>query len=243
MRKLFFISVLLSVFVPKYSNANFFNTHDEHTNFENSLSFESNQISPFSLKSDFGKFDDFSISKKKKNKCFSKGSIVFGTGYGFLTYTYILNKIMHGMAYNFTYKEVGPFSIFGELGIHDKIGLGFIINYYKYEAYWGEAPTSGGSINIFTPDYNKSSVFSIAATGRFHFVTTKKLDIYARAELGFAVNSQKTVVEDLEAKGVYIGEYYGVSAGARYYFIPNFGVFAEVGYSTSVFLTGVNLKL
>jgi hypothetical protein len=70
------------------------------------------------------------------------------------------------------------------------------------------------------------------------------LDLYAGPALGYRVSS----FSDPDGwsgsynDGYGSGVFFGVFAGARYYFKPTMGVFAEVGYNASPLKAGIAFK-
>lgn len=122
-----------------------------------------------------------------------------------------------------------------EGGVHDFISVGgqadFVTWNYGYVGYkW------------------RYNFFTIAARGSYHygkhFLKLDNLDLYAGPALGYRVSS----FSDPDGwSGIYndgygSGVFFGVFAGARYYFKPNMGVFAEVGYNASPLKAGIAFK-
>jgi hypothetical protein len=128
-----------------------------------------------------------------------------------------------------------------ERGVSDKLGIGYIGLGGNFS--YTSAKYKYGSYTI----RNAGVMFAAKAT--YHFAIAneigKKFDPYAGVMLGYIVTSHSTN----DPAGDYHGEskgssiYPGVFAGAHYYFVPAFGVYAEVGYNiTSVLNTGITFK-
>jgi hypothetical protein len=90
--------------------------------------------------------------------------------------------------------------------------------------------------------------FPIAARGSYHFgkhfLKVDNLDLYAGPSLGYYISSYK---DNSGYSGVYDNGYggqvlFGVFAGGRYFFKPNMGVFAEVGYNAAPLKAGITFK-
>lgn len=122
-----------------------------------------------------------------------------------------------------------------EYGVHDFISVG------------AQADLITWSYGYFGYKW-RYTFFPIAARGSYHFgkhfLKMDNLDLYAGPSLGYYIASYK-------APDGYSGYYdntyggqvlFGVFAGARYYFKPNMGVFAEVGYNAAPLKAGIAFK-
>ena len=120
-----------------------------------------------------------------------------------------------------------------EGGIHDFISVGGQLDF----VHWGY----GGGVYSYGWSYN---FISIAARGSYHygkhFLKMDKLDLYAGPALGYRIASSSYDGVGYDAYGS--GVFFGAFAGARYYFKPNMGVFAEVGYNASPLKVGITFK-
>ncbi|MHA4737346.1 hypothetical protein [Dyadobacter sp. MSC1_007] len=112
----------------------------------------------------------------------------------------------------------------------------------------------GGQADFTTWDYGyvgykwRYNFFTIAARGSYHygkhFLKMDNLDLYAGPALGYRASS----FSDPDGwsgsynDGYGSGVFFGVFAGARYYFKPNMGVFAEVGHNAAFLKAGIAFK-
>lgn len=122
-----------------------------------------------------------------------------------------------------------------EAGIHDFVSVGAQADFVSWNYGW-------------TGSNWKYNFFTIAARGSYHFgkhfLTMDNLDLYAGPSLGYRISKYKApsgwggVYTDSYGSGVF----FGVFAGARYYFKPNLGVFAEVGHNASPLKAGITVK-
>ena len=127
-------------------------------------------------------------------------------------------------------------------GVTDKLGIGYI----------GAGGTIGylsRSLNIGGGYKEKVSALLMGARATYHFALDgeigEKFDPYAGVLLGYVITSHSN-----NAPSGYNYSYNGpgafrpgVFAGAHYYFTPNFGAYAEVGYNIiSVLNTGLTFK-
>ncbi|REA56016.1 hypothetical protein DSL64_27430 [Dyadobacter luteus] len=122
-----------------------------------------------------------------------------------------------------------------EGGVHDFISVG------------GQADLVTWS-NGFGGYKWKYTFFTVAARGSYHFgkhfLTIDNLDLYAGPSIGYRIANYK---DPSGWTGFYDnaydnGVFFGAFAGARYYFKPTMGVFAEVGYNASPLKAGITFK-
>lgn len=122
-----------------------------------------------------------------------------------------------------------------EVGIHDFISVGAQLDWVSW--------------NYGLLGYKwRYNFLTVAARGSYHFgkhfLTVDNLDLYAGPSLGYRISSYKDPsgwsgpFDNTYGSGVF----FGVFAGARYYFKENMGVFAEVGYNASPLKAGITLK-
>lgn len=127
-----------------------------------------------------------------------------------------------GIGVNSYYSGGIPFSASFEYGITDAISVGAGLDYLNY------------SYRISGSKYGFSALY-IGARGSYHFnellnLSVEELDLYGGASLGFRSFSWKDDYNNSGLGNSYgNGVFFGIHAGARYYFAPNIGAFLEVG--------------
>ncbi|MBN2482016.1 MAG: outer membrane beta-barrel protein [Bacteroidales bacterium] len=167
-----------------------------------------------------------------KAQIFDKGDFVLnlGLGIGATYYT--------GLYYKTSFP---PVFVSGDYCLREALGPGNlgVGGYMGYNAYKWEYTYSGGTWGY------KYSTFIIGPRGTYHFVDlVDNLDLYGGVLLGARIVTSKE-----------FGDYYGYNytanssgvayslfAGARYYFTPNFGVMAELGYGIAYLSLAASLK-
>jgi hypothetical protein len=122
-----------------------------------------------------------------------------------------------------------------EVGVTDFISVGGQADYNTWNYGWGG----------YSWKYN---FFNVGGRGSYHFgnhfLKADNLDLYAGLALGYRISQYKDPsgwsgsYSSSYGSGVFLGGY----AGARYYFKPSLGAFAEVGSNTSVLKAGVTFK-
>jgi hypothetical protein len=168
----------------------------------------------------------FSLSQLETSaQQFRKGDLMINAGLGF-GYAYT-NDLRGGTGL--------PVGIIGnvEYSIFDEISIGGYIGFTRgrYD-YYG---------NRQRYHYN---VLDIGARGSFHFaklmrLKEKRFDPYAGVLLGFTNRSADGVVDDYDDTWVRPG----VFVGARWFFSPGFGAYAEAGYGIHPFSIGLTFRL
>jgi len=125
-------------------------------------------------------------------------------------------------------KGTPPVGLSLEFGVSDKISVG---------AYAGYA---GAKVETGFGDW-KYNYIIVGGRGSYHFdFGVENLDPYAGALLGYNIASVST---DSNLPTASAGGFiWGAHAGARYFFSPKFGAFAEVGYGIAWLNVGVALK-
>jgi hypothetical protein len=161
----------------------------------------------------------FSAAAQSGGSSYQKGDILINAGIG-------LGGLYWGTGYGF------PVSIgaSGEYGITENISVG------------GGLSFSSVTYRFSNVNYGYNAV-SFSGRGAYHFLTQEKLDPYAGLSLGFVNVVEKEKNAGLiGARGG--GVIWGAFAGARYYFSPKFGAYAELGAtSLAVLNLGVTFKL
>jgi hypothetical protein len=132
------------------------------------------------------------------------------------------NLLNLGIGVNSYYSGGIPFSASFEHGITDEISVGAGLDYLNYSY------RAGGY------KYGFSALY-IGGRGSYHFnklfnLAVEELDLYGGASLGFRSFSWKDGYNNSTLGNTYgNGVYFGIHIGARYYFKPSIGAFAEVG--------------
>lgn len=151
------------------------------------------------------------FARSQSNLSFDKGNIMANIGIGF-------GNLYWGSGYK-SGIPVNP-SISVEYGITEQISVG---------------GTAGFSVSKFAGpgyEYKYNGIF-FGARGSYHLFTSDKLDPYAGLSLGYvsvSVKEKSGTAAVFTPKGSSLG--WGAHVGARYYFQPNIGVYAEVGASS-----------
>ncbi|MBS1666292.1 MAG: hypothetical protein JST58_02850 [Bacteroidetes bacterium] len=169
----------------------------------------------------------------QSSSVFEKGTNVINAGIG-------LGNVYWGTGYSNTGMPVSINASFDH-GITDKLGIGYI-------GVGGAFGYSSSTYNAAGYKWNNTAVL-IGGRATYHFALnseiSEKLDPYAGVILGYVISSSSNNAPSGYNYSYGKASAFGVGAiaGAHYYFFPNFGVYAELGYSiVSVFNTGVTFK-
>jgi opacity protein-like surface antigen len=177
----------------------------------------------------------FAVSFANAQDVFQKDDLVFNAGIG------LNNSLYSGTGYKST---LPPISISGEYGVAENlingdngsIGVGGYLGYTSAEFKRSVLGTDFGW---------KYSSLIIGARGAFHYQLVDDLDTYASVMLGYNVVSAKSIGEENLALGKASASAFSSSffLGARYWFTPGLGAFAELGYGISNVNIGVTFKM
>jgi hypothetical protein len=134
--------------------------------------------------------------------------------------------------------KMPPIFLSFDHAIQPKISIGGIVSY------------STSTYDFVRDNWSYTYIF-FGGRGAYHFGSdliknAKNVDLYGGLTLGYHVVSAKFsgVDEKLHpysAGGSYFG--FGIFLGGRYYFTPNLGATAELGYDIGFFKIGVSYKL
>lgn len=160
---------------------------------------------------------------------YSQGSSTISLGYGFGNIwkkLFKLSSTFSGGAYKTS--ATGPFSLTYEYGVAEKISVGLALGYSQVKGVYTDPDDA---------DFNyteKLTNMSAIARANYHFGSSDKFDPYIGLGLGYYNFKYETKYSDgTETGNVFaIPGSFGFNGqlGAKYYFSPNIGVFAEVGY-------------
>jgi opacity protein-like surface antigen len=170
-----------------------------------------------------------SVSAQDEGAAYSKGSSTLSAGYGFGNVWKHLFKLSGGF-FGGDYKvtSTGPFSLTYEYGASDHISAGIAVSYSQVK---GVNTDASDPTNNYT---DKLTNFSIIARGNYHFGSSEKFDPYIGLGVGYYNFKYETKYSDGTSTGnaFAIPGAFGFNGqlGAKYYFAPSFGIFAEVGY-------------
>jgi hypothetical protein len=189
--------------------------------------------------------------KAQEQEAFGKGKIVVTAGYGVPNLSSLGARLLYstddaGNSTGFKVSSTGPIIIKAEYGIIKRLGVGVAFGYSGYNANWNfqdqngiyNPVTNSTTYNTYTENLKQSNI-SFGVHGNFHIVTKEKFDMYAGLGLGLALVTKTYSNNDpyngtaytasLDLLGT-IPIYFSITYGVRYYFIPNVGIYAEVGW-------------
>lgn len=223
-------------------------------------------IAPVAISQDNGEFKSRSQTNKsgsnnKENeeseeKAFGEGTFDVTVGYGFpdmyKSFVKALVKDFQNPNATYTVKGIGPVFLKMEYGLSKLIGLGAVIGYHNIsvtETYPYQSYNSATGMYDIYEDVEKLTYTSLSVAARinFHFGTGKRLDPYAGVGAGYSyktyvftqtTNNPNGFVNPPDSYNGYFPVYFGISAGLRYYFTPNIGIYGEVGFDKWTVMQG-----
>ncbi len=137
--------------------------------------------------------------------------------------------------------------LYGTAGM-PPISLGFDYGFEKKISLGGLVAYSSSTDDFGTGFSWKYTYIVIGARGAYHFLEdNKNIDAYAGLILGYNIVSASwngTSAQPgfgFSSSASYM--LFGGFVGARYYFSPKFGAFAELGYGAGIITAGISYKL
>lgn len=175
------------------------------------------------------------VNAQDGGTAYEQGKSTVALGYGFGNIWKSSFKLLTGSGGGST-KSMGPFAVTYEYGVTEKISVGACVSFSSLK-------------NSYTDNSEeKLTQFGIVARGNYHFGSSAKFDPYIGLGLGYYnfKFSAKDANGNDDASVIYsVPGAFGYSGqlGAKYYFTPNIGLFAEVGYIAGGYgQIGVNFK-
>lgn len=199
-------------------------------------------------------FNTQKIKAQTEENCVKKGTFIIDAYYGF---PYILGKYIKEASVSSsssTNSKVANFNHIGgkfEFMLSKMVGLGFDYTFAKVNNSYTDTYYDNGSSVAKTGTFQSSLTKQrFLARVNIHFATSKVLDPYATAGVGYKVSllkennpniSQKDV-DDFNTVWNIIPVAFRIGVGLRYYFIPNLGICAEAGIGGPAFQIGISGK-
>ncbi len=177
---------------------------------------------------------------------FTKGSSTVSLGYGFASPYKTLFKLTNIFATDPTttvkLTSLGPIGVTYEYGATDKVSVGLQVAYGTIKNVTTDKDGLGaGKDYIVTQTMDQISAI---ARVNYHFGSSAKFDPYGGLGLGYGSFKFKTTsndptdgAADFALFNIKVPGAFGITGqlGAKYYFSPNFGAYAEIGYLAGSF--------
>lgn len=179
---------------------------------------------------------------------------------GFIVNATSISSYPTSSQFAYTAESLGPVFLKAEYALTKLIGLGINLGYlnvniseteqYKWLVYNSATSTYEYQNYNDVIKYNYSS-FTAAARINFHYSKGEKLDAYSGVAVGYnynvltSVSSSDNPNANIRDPFVYVGIpfHFSISTGLRYYFTPNIGIYAELGFDKwSLIQGGAALK-
>jgi outer membrane protein W len=180
-------------------------------------------------------------SQYDEGTTFYQGAVVVNAGYGFPNLFKSVLKLSDGFGGTTKTTGWGPASLGFEYGVGEKIGIGVQLGISSVK----QTDDGGGGYTSET----KLNSFSALARLNYHFGNSEKFDPYVGAGIGY--NNFKFTFKDNDGDpsnddvvSLPVPVAITGALGARYYFSPGVGIYAEAGYvAGAVLQAGVVFKL
>lgn len=188
---------------------------------------------------------------QERTKAWEKNSRVLSIGIGASQFYHIddyyhgnrgdFNNGIRGNSHRWYNPMTGQFNFQAEFGVHKYVGIGFTTGFGGRS---GWARSYRGEINMpigFVANYHFYQLIADKSSKNIH---SDKLDIYGGLSLGsgVAVSFYRDNNLDNDVRRVVPLIFGGPHVGIRYYFKPNVGVNAELGWGRSLVNVGLVFK-
>lgn len=188
-----------------------------------------------------------------QDEAYQQGNSIISVGYGFPNLTDVVFTVFNSNP-GYSISAFGPIHFKYEYALNHHWGLGITIGYEEAKVQWENTdyvydPNTGYyDIPVSYAAGYKGSNIGILARANYHFLTSSKFDPYFGFALGYNDWAFTYFNDDPNYSGggstvkVPIPLALSVTIGCRYYFTPNIGIYAELGYEKDVIQFGFSGK-
>lgn len=179
-------------------------------------------------------------------QAFPKGKNMVSVGYGAVTFLGNLKRTFDPYT-DLTYRSLGPLYLKYEHAVADNIGLGLSFAYAENSFSYRYTSTDEAGVERSYKETTERSTYSVLARFNFHMGDSPRFDPYVGFGLGYR-DAQWKVRSDAPSgsSGVDMKSLmpfgFELTIGARYFFLENLGVYAEVGGAKSIFQGGLSAR-
>jgi opacity protein-like surface antigen len=179
-------------------------------------------------------------------QAFKEGTHAVSLGYGAVTFMGTLNRAFEPYA-DLTYSTLGPAYFKYEYGISNNIGLGLSFAYEENDwTYRYDSIDLDGNPAQYSESTSRST-YSILARFNFHMGDSEKFDPYIGFGVGYRdanwdIRSDSPYGDSGVSLKSLIPFGFELTVGARYFFLDNLGIYAEMGGAKSVFQGGLTAR-
>lgn len=158
---------------------------------------------------------------QENRKAFNKREFTISAGYGIGN---IWKKFLRDAISNpdqYKVSATGPFVLLVDYNLFKRINVGVAGGYSEtYGSYSGSSQSFKETL----------SAFSLLARANWHFGNWERWDIYAGGGAGyyhFKYSNNRNIIKPNSVPGSFG---YSLQIGGSWYFVPRWGVYAEIGY-------------
>lgn len=176
-------------------------------------------------------------------QAFPQGKHALAVGHGAVTFMGALKRSFDPYT-DLTYKSLGPLYFKYEYAVADNIGLGLSVAYAYNDFTYCYASFDIDGVERMYSETTSRSTYSVLARFNFHMGDNEKFDPYVGFGLGYRdANWEIRSDSPHGTSGVSFKSFmpfgFEVTIGARYFFLDNLGIYAEVGGAKSIFQGGL----
>lgn len=183
------------------------------------------------------------VAKRSNAQLIEQGDVIIDTYYGWSLYTSFIRAVANESGANVKVYGTGPVGGRFEYMMTDKIGLGADIYYVRTGVRWEDSDTS----NSIVYDYDAyRSKIGANVRFNFHFAGSENFDSYFFVGAGYSGKTWGYKTNDPNyvesTTGGLVPVDFRIGVGARYFFVPNFGLNMELAAGGALISGGVSAR-
>jgi opacity protein-like surface antigen len=188
------------------------------------------------------------LSVSGYSQSFTTGNSNISAGYGIGNFIQSVFKSYQTYD-NYAFKSLGPMFLKYEHALNDRLGIGVNVAYANASvSYLDKSHVVDSTSLTFYKQTIKWSTYSILARLNFHFANSEKFDPYWGFGVGYRGASWKYEDNDPNYDNdTQVSNFFPlgleVTIGARYYFTPSIGAYAEFGIAKAIVQFGIAANL
>ena len=179
-------------------------------------------------------------------QAFPQGKSMVSVGHGAVTFMGAIKRSFDPYT-DLSYTSLGPLYLKYEYAISDNIGFGLNFAYAENDFTYRYNSLDPDGIERTYSESTSRSTYSVLARFNFHMGDSPKFDPYVGFGVGYRdANWEISSNNPFGTSGVSFKSLmpfgFEITAGARYFFVDNLGIYAEVGGAKSVFQGGITAR-
>lgn len=179
-------------------------------------------------------------------QAFPKGKNMLSVGHGGITFLGNLKRSFDPYT-DLTYGSLGPLYLKYEHAVADNIGLGLSFAYAENSFSYRYTSLDADGVERSYKETTERTTYSILARFNFHIGDNARFDPYVGFGVGYRDADWRISSDSPNgSSGVNLKSVmpfgFEMTIGARYFFLENLGIYAEMGGAKSIFQGGLTAR-